>query len=172
MALPRKVSSSSGLRAGLVARDHPGGVAREGHQPGKADERLRAELPPDASRHAERVGVEDERRISGQGDAAGHDGQLQQLHAVALELQLFRQAPREREEQRSADVVAAALQDLARARHATDVAILLEDEHPHPAFGQQGSSGEPVVAGTDDDHLGVLHGRSYEIASDGTSKQV
>src|SRR5262249_10826653 len=81
-----------------------------------------------------------------------------QLDAEADELELLHQAGSEREEQRGADVVAAAGQDLSSARHAAHVVVLLEADDAQAALGEEGGGGQAVVARPDDDGIDFLHG--------------
>src|SRR5262249_15137589 len=74
----------------------------------------------------------------------------------ARELQLRVQPLGEREEQARPDVVAAAGEDLAGARHATDVGVLLETQDAEATAGHQRGSREAVVACTDDDDVVVV----------------
>jgi len=106
-------------------------------------------------RHPQRIRVEDRRREIPGIQVRRHDRKVDELDAVARQLELALHALRQREQQTRTDVVAATGQDLPRCRHSTHIGVLLQAQHAQPASGQQRRGCESVVAGADDDHVEV-----------------
>jgi hypothetical protein len=101
----------------------------------------------------DRIAVEDQRRRARIRQVDGHDRQVDELRPVALEVEVVDHLLREWEETARPYLVPASVQDLASARHAADVAVLLQDEHVQTATGENGCGGQAIVAGADHDHV-------------------
>ena len=82
-----------------------------------------------------------------------HHRQVDELGTVTFEVELLDHLAREREETARADLVPAALEDLARPGHSADVAVLLQNEGLEAAAREHRGRSQAVVARTDHDHV-------------------
>jgi hypothetical protein len=101
--------------------------------------------------------------LSGRKRFRRHDRQVDELDAVALELELLLEPLRQGEEQARADIVAAAGQDLARSGHPADVGVLLQAQDAQSAAREQRGGREAVVPGADHHHV-VVGNRAHAVS--------
>ena len=99
------------------------------------------------------LAVKNQRRMTGADEIDGHHRQFQKFDPVLFELVIFQNFIGDRKETTGTNLIPTSFEDLASARHPTDVGVLLENQDFALMVGQNLCCCQAIVTSTDYDRI-------------------